>query len=423
MARQRKATTSWKDRHPRTVFTSLLCMAGVIVGVSVFLLLRSNGEPTPKKDLAVRDSLDVFLDNIHPNDFSRSILPVEPLPPPLVVVSKETKYLAKFVGPYIKVTTKPGEQKSKSQIFFEQLLTDFPRDQASGKWIDNLPDTKPLSQSDIAPRLPANILYNDRSAANAHWDAFQKRNPRTTAILKKYIERPIVQWMPGEDMQSFSKFWWKRDRENHYPRGRDLLDCKPEDENRFWMGLGERLLYADFLIARGDDVAKEHAHQLLLQSYRSLNDQEYYRKKERLWTVAVGAEIVWPNLDWQKDRYDHADIVFLIDGVECQYGNPHYQKTAEFLRICKWGIAHTNLEINQLTTFDKCRKELQFSHLLHGYGLAGDTVGILLCHYASRSYEGHNKSSLRSVKKMLINLYGPTVGATKYQRYVEMLSK
>ena len=151
-------------------------------------------------------------------------------------------------GGYAELTT-DTQKKKPLQLLMEELVLADGRKNAKGKWIDDIPDTKPAPLPDIAPQLTTMTLYYDKEAVNAHWEAFQKRYYLTGNYIKDKIGRPTPPRMPGDDwdkwIDALRRDWHEKDKEISLQ----------EYVKRY----GGQVLYMDFLFSRGDASVKRRA--------------------------------------------------------------------------------------------------------------------------------------------------------------------
>ena len=325
----------------------------------------------------------------------------------------EAVFLHKTYGNVVRCTTQPGEKKTPMQEFLEKLLVAHPRKDAPGRWIDNVPDTKPTKQ-DIAPRLPDKTLYFDKDAANAHWPAFEKRNPKTADYLKKHMARPWIMKMPGDAAiagkwdkklaKSFVKAW--SDDSEKFLSNSSKYKNTPQ---LYFVSIGECVLYADFLISRGDDAAKSVGFDLLNAGCFALDLHIRPYAPDKMLGWYVGREMLWPAVDMKAGRFNRWVPVFLSTTLRNLKG----KDAPERLHVAKWAVKHTPCDNN----FKRLLLIMQW----RAYAMAGDHIGAVIAFYGGIPPDGWDPGNLSVIRNRMVKAFGKDAGAERFRQYLEIL--
>ena len=294
----------------------------------------------------------------------------------------------------------------------EEAFADDPPGIRTAKWIDELPATLPPAPPDIEPTLPPEVLFHDLDQANAHWEAFQKRNPRTAAFFIKRNIRPTITEMPGDEGEPYdpvykrdygqnwgryAALWLKRD--NEYTAYSDLN--REPDRVSHLKELGACVLLRDFLNARGGEPGKRAAFYFkrMVQSSLYLPLREF-RSEEAIHPIV--AETVWPYLDIEAGRCTINDIRQLSGELTHK----------EYLRLDKWGLN------NGVPCRYPSDRRLTLVTRLNTYVKAKDYGGQIICCYA------YDPSAIRLRPEIEIGFrkrFGDEIGMKKLKRYFELV--
>jgi hypothetical protein len=326
-------------------------------------------------------------------DWTKLQIPASPQTRP-TASSTPDRFLQDQIGSLVKIATN-GQVKTPSQRFLEELLTLDDRSKAPGRWIDELPSTRP-AQPDLSP-LPAQSLYFNSMAVNGHWPAFQHRNPQTAAALRRYGIEPKITSMPGNNFKVFVENWFGKMRPiNQGPDG------------PYFQAMGEMLLYADFLIAHGDNQAKANALELLKPVSMYLDLYLDKHAPDAALAADVHVEIIWPLLEDRSGRFNKGMLSNLLTALHKTH------RDREYLAVGKWAMGQKSCDENT--------KRFLLIERANAYGALKDDGGVLLSLfgvYAGRNPDGPTAEYL---KQCLIRKFGPTKGETFYRRYRETLA-
>ena len=294
----------------------------------------------------------------------------------------------------------------------EEAFADDPPGIRTAKWIDELPATLPPVPPDIEPTLPPEVLFHDLDQANAHWEAFQKRNPRTAAFFIKRNIRPTITEMPGDEGEPYdpvykrdygqnwgryAALWKKRDYE--YRAYSDLN--RESDRMAHLKELGAYLVLRDYLIARGGEPGKRAAYHFKQIIGMTLNNcHQDFGTEEIIHPIA--SETIWPHLDVE------AGFCTIIDIRQLSGELTH----EEYLRLDKWGL---NQHVRYRTPSDR---RLTLVTRLNTYVKAKDYGGQIICCYA------YDPSAIRLRPEIEIGFrkrFGDKLGMKKLKRYFELV--
>ena len=166
--------------------------------------------------------------------------------------------LLQIRGGNLKLSTLTQEKKP-IQLFLEELVLDDGRQHPASKWIDDAPDTFPPPPKDLTPRGTSVTLYTDIARANAHWDDFQRRYPAVADYLKERHIRPKI--THPIDPKTYA---WPEALEGIFIHDQSLNPSGYKSPMDYLTYVAGCILYADFLIAYGDDAVKKDAFYYLL---------------------------------------------------------------------------------------------------------------------------------------------------------------
>ena len=301
----------------------------------------------------------------------------------------------------------------------EEAFADDPPGIRTAKWIDELPATLPPAPPDIAPTLPPEVLFHDLAAANAHWPAFQLRNPKTAAFFIQHNIRPLISEMPGDEGPPMDPTFgieigdhWntfveqvKKYRQPHL----DFSDLRQEaDRNALLELSGGALLLADFLRARGGDPGKNFVYRTNLVAEVSrfgdfeTSDDASAELRCRRFAEHIGYEMEWPWLDISRERCG----IWNIRGLSNDLSKKDY------LRLDKWSLNHgLRYQFQQ-------DRDLTLITRLNAYVEVRDYGGMIICCYAL-SPSGQDLRS--NLEVGFGNRFGQELGMEKLKRYFELI--
>lgn len=298
-------------------------------------------------------------------------------------------------GGYAELTT-DSQQKKPLQLLMEEMVLADGRRNPPGRIIDEQPDTAPQPPPDITPRLTSVSLHSDVAAVNAHWDFFLKRYFYLGNYFQERKVRPklIHKLSPDVVKQWKSELFQQR-----------ISGKIPKKKDEYYQFVGEGLLYADFLFARGDEVAKAEACDLLGGFAHVLIFSSVDQDMAKL----VGVEMAWPMLKYIRTPENYMEITPLISSAS-GYDTPNGY------RMLKWRV---NRGKQQSDADNKTGSLLLLSN---AYAAKKDYLGAALCSmsaYPSGSFPDCEKTRLQNVLKLR---WEKERGAAYYQRFLEIIA-
>jgi hypothetical protein len=301
-------------------------------------------------------------------------------------------------GGYAELTT-DTQKKKPLQLLMEDIVLADGRKNAKGKWIDNIPDTKPSPLPDIAPPLTTMTLYYDREAVYNHWDAFKKRYFLIANHLNDKAGRPLPLRMPGENWAQ----WLESMNSSNHP----IFKNREE----YWKDMGGLFLYVDFLYARGDAEAKQRAFDLvrailirLTCSPVSVRDSVFskYVLKGIVWPMTPVDVLIPPKEGCFCDD-PVGDLCYVLNDSE-----------QDELRFQKWIVKHA--------PDDYGRKSGFLAERSNRYVLAGDYTGALFCTLAFRDPKTFYRDTIKTTQILFEKQFGTQRGNIYYRRFVECIA-
>ena len=292
--------------------------------------------------------------------------------------------------------------KAKMREFFETLLIDRPRKKAAGQWIDAITNAQPV-KPDITPALPEKAIYGDLNAVNAHWDTFLMRNPATATWLLRHL---------GEPPQATQKLAKEGTPEGSVARMALSKRLYSDDRREAMAALGEGLLMADFLAARGGEAGQAAAVQQLAFMRLAMSDRLAFHTEDLDLSILVAEEMIWPLLDSGKQRFDETLARFMRDSYRKKAG-----RTPKLLQMDKWLATQDGISDGFLRQIYEERRQ--------AYADVDDKIGVLLClHAISSGTKGnaHTPDTLNRVRGKLVEMHGPQIGTAKFREYLTILT-
>ncbi len=298
--------------------------------------------------------------------------------------------------------TKSDPAKAKMREFFETLLTERPRKKAAGQWIDFVSNAQPV-KPDITPSLPETALYGDLNAVNAHWESFLMRNPATATWLLRHL---------GEPPQATQTFVKEGTPEGSVARMALSKRLYSDDCRQAMAALGEGLLMADFLAARGGEAGQAAAVQQLAFMRLAMSDRLAFHTEVLDLSLLVAEEMIWPLLDSGKQRFDETLARFMRDAYRKKAG-----RTPKLLQMDKWLATQDGISDGFLRQLYEERRQ--------AYADVDDKIGVLLClHAISSGIQGnaHTSDTLNRVRGKLVEIHGPQIGTARFREYLTILA-
>jgi hypothetical protein len=307
-----------------------------------------------------------------------------------------------FLGQDFRIT-KNDPVKAQMREFFETLLVERPRKKAAGQWIDAIANAQPVKPDIITPALPEKALYGDLNAVNAHWETFLVRNPATATWLLRHL---------GEPPQVTQKFVKEGTPEGSVARMALSKRLYSDYHHEAMTALGEGLLMADFLAARGGETGQAAAVQQLAFMRLTMSDRLAFHTEDLDLSILVAEEMIWPLLDSRKQRFDETLARFMRDAYRKKAG-----RTPKLLQMDKWLAGQDGITDGFLRQIYEERRQ--------AYADVDDKIGVLLClHAISSGTKGnaHTSDTFNRVRGKLIEILGPQIGTARFRKYLAILA-
>ena len=297
---------------------------------------------------------------------------------------------------------------------------DNKKEHRPGEWIDKLPSTPPPIKR-IEPGLDKATLYNDASILERHWPEFLSRHPMTAKQLEKsgILALPKYDAMPGQDFPAFKK---KLAQKFVCAFDDNLLDRRRQNVlgTLVWT-----VVYADLLAARGDEMVRGDASELMQMLARLL--PRFYNPalaKDMPIAPCLAVEVVWPGLaicPADNAPQKKADQAYAIDrafqigyGLQVPAATKYNWKQVQ-LALCKWRLG---LRIS------RCDGESAANDLAQAYVMAKDYGrAIQYYHLAMQVNPESVRNYVSIIKDLLMEKYPKPQAEQQYLVYLKLLSR
>jgi hypothetical protein len=300
----------------------------------------------------------------------------------------------------------PKDEDAKTIVrILEEAFTEDRHGTRPGKWIDEIPATRPEPPPRLKPELTARELLHDAGKANAHWLAFQKRCPKTYAILKKYGYRPNITFMPGDDWEAYREkiFDWEEKISRLH---KAHIKSTTEEKDMFFQGLVNLVVYLDFRLGHLSPENKAQTQFIANRINLAPPRVEAYgdEKDYPLLECAITEELAWPYVDIEEEKRDGKRCMMRLAAPFEQYD------IKKEIQVCKWafkeGIIKTKQEIM-----------VPIISISNAYAKEKD-YGALIVFWHAHYQDGGDQTQKLRMQRAFNERFGKNDGPEKYQQYI-----